>query len=147
MINEKIFRAYDIRGVYPKEINPEIISLVVDCLVKIYKKDAPKKSWLKVVIGYDARLSSPFLYSAALKAFKKFSKIKVIEGGIMTTPMIYFLINYLKADGGIIITASHNPLKYNGLKMSKKNAEPLNGLQILKILKKDKTVKLYKNKI
>jgi phosphomannomutase len=141
MMNEEIFRAYDIRGVYPKEINSGVISLVVDCLVKIYRKDAPRKRRLRVVVGYDARLSSPFLYSVALKDFKKFSEIKVIEGGIMTTPMIYFLINYLKADGGVIITASHNPLKYNGLKMSKKNAEPLNGLQILEILKKDEAVK------
>ncbi len=143
-LNEKIFRAYDIRGVYPEEINSDVVSLVAGCLAGIYKKGASAKRRLKVVVGYDARLSSPALYSAAIKAFKRLPKIEVVEGGIMTTPMIYFLINYLKADGGIIITASHNPLKYNGLKMSKKNAEPLNGFQVLKILKKNRAIKFSK---
>ncbi len=142
MVNEKIFRAYDIRGVYPKDINSEIVDLIVGALVKIYKKEAPKKKRLKIVIGHDARLSSPVLYGAAFSALKKFIGIKIIEGGIMTTPMSYFLINFLKADGGIIITASHNPCQYNGVKMSKKNAEPINGLQVLKILKKNRTIKL-----
>lgn len=141
MINENIFRAYDIRGVYPQEINPEVVSLVVDCLVKIYQEQPPLKKSKKIIVGYDARLSSPILYRSVIRELKKFPKIKIIKGGIMTTPMSYFLINYLKADGGLVITASHNPYKYNGLKMSKKNAEPLNGLQILKIIKKNKTIK------
>lgn len=140
MINEKIFRAYDIRGVYPEEINNEVVSLVIDCLVKIYKNQQPLGKQKRVVIGYDARLSSPILYRAAIKELKKFAGIKIIKGGIMTTPMSYFLVNYLKADGGIAITASHNPYRYNGIKMSKKDAEPLNGIQILSFLKKDKKI-------
>ena len=140
MINKNIFRAYDIRGVYPEEIDSEVVCSVVDCLVKIYQEQPPLKKQKKIIVGYDARLSSPILYRSVIGELKKFSKIKIIKGGIMTTPMSYFLINYLKADGGIVITASHNPYRYNGIKMSKKNAEPINGIEVLRRLKNDKKI-------
>ena len=58
--------------------------------------------------------------------------MRIIDGGLMTTPMFYFLVNHFNADGGIMITASHNPKEYNGLKIINKNAVPISGKEIQK---------------
>lgn len=125
----KIFKAYDIRGKYPKEINERVVFEIAQKLPKIFKG--------KIVVGRDARLSSPTLYKAVIGGLKaKSHKLKAIPAGIVTTPMLYFLVNKLKADGGIMVTASHNPKEYNGLKIVGKYAQPLSG--------KDVYEKLYK---
>ncbi|MCL5004871.1 MAG: hypothetical protein M1170_02940 [Patescibacteria group bacterium] len=127
-IDAKIFKAYDIRGIYPDEINEEIVSEIIAAVVKNFK---PKK----IIIGHDARLSSPKLYQALIKQFKILNlKFKIIPTGLITTPMLYFLTNYSNADLGIMITASHNPKQYNGLKIVGKNAVPISGKQIWKII-------------
>jgi phosphomannomutase len=78
------------------------------------------------------------LYQAAIKSIKRgASGIKIIEAGLMTTPMLYFLVNHFKTDLGIMITASHNPKEYNGLKIVGKNAIPISGEEIYKIVMKD----------
>ena len=125
-MDKNIFRAYDIRGKYPKEINEEAVAEIIPAIINILK---PKI----IVVGHDTRLSSPSLYRAALKSFIVYrSLFIVIPAGISTTPMFYFLVNKLKADGGIMITASHNPKEYNGLKIVGKNAAPISGKEILK---------------
>lgn len=136
MINEKIFRAYDIRGAYPEEINGEAVDLIIAALAKFYMKNAPRGGRKTVVLGRDGRISSPELYRQALKTLQKFPQLKIIAAGLMTTPMLYFLTSYFAADGGIMITASHNPLRYNGIKMVKKRSEPINGLEVLRLLSK-----------
>lgn len=125
-MNTKIFRAYDVRGEYPKEINEKVVFLIAKNLLKIMKN--------KVVIGHDDRLSSPSLYKILLKTLKFSSKMKVVDAGTITTPMLCFLVNKLNAGGGVMVTASHNPKQYNGLKFIGKKAEPISGLEILKIL-------------
>ena len=125
-MNTKIFRAYDIRGEYPNEINEETVFLIAKHLPKIFKG--------KVVIGHDDRLSSPAIYKSLLKALKSSPGIKVIDAGTITTPMLYFLVNDIGAIGGVMVTASHNPEQYNGLKIVGKNAKPISGLEILKII-------------
>lgn len=122
-LNKNIFRANDIRGKYPSEINEEAVFNIVSAIQKLFKKS--------VVVGHDARLSSPSLYRAVLTALKKDKKIKIFEAGLVTSPAMYFLANKLKAGGGIMITASHNPKEYNGLKIMGKNAVPISGLDIL----------------
>lgn len=126
-INPGIFKANDIRGEYPSEINEKIISEIVKKLSDFFNSG-------KIVIAHDARLSSPSLYKAAVRKFQApGSKFQVIKAGLTTTPMFYFLVKKSKAIGGIMITASHNPSNYNGLKIVDKNVLPISGLEIKKL--------------
>ncbi|MBU6500386.1 MAG: hypothetical protein KGJ89_00965 [Patescibacteria group bacterium] len=125
MIPQSIFKAYDIRGKYPDAINEENVKKIVGGLQKFFKKG-------KVVVARDARLSSPRLYAAAIAGLKKFKGIKIISIGVSTTPMLYFFVNYFRASGGIMITASHNPGEYNGLKVVGAAAVPISGEDIKK---------------
>ena len=129
-LNRKIFRANDIRGVYPSEINERLVFQVAQKLGGYYKK--------KIVIGYDARLSSPALYKELKKGLKKNKNLKIIEAGLITTPTMYFLTNHYKLDGGVMVTASHAPKEFNGMKIVKKGAQMLSGEEILKIVIGDK---------
>lgn len=124
-----IFKANDIRGIYPKELNEMIVSGIGSALGDYFGE----KSVL--IVGRDARLSSPSLYRALLGSLKvKSQKLKVIDAGLMTTPMLYFLVSKYKADGGIMITASHNPKQYNGLKVVRAGARPVSGTEIGKLM-------------
>jgi len=108
-----VFKGYDIRGTYPDQINEELVEEVSRALIKkVFGKG-------KVVVGHDVRKSSPQLYKAVLGALKALEGVEVLEVGLMTTPMLAFLIKDTNAVGGICITASHNPKEYNGLKMIK----------------------------
>jgi len=130
MINQKIFKAYDIRGVYPSEVNEEAALAVAQGLAKYWKKG-------KVVLGHDARLSSPSLYNVLRKVFGADKNFQIEEVGLMTTPMLYFLKNKLKAVGGIMVTASHNPKQYNGMKVVGKKGV-MNGKEIQGLITNDK---------
>jgi len=126
-LNSKIFRAYDIRGRYPEEVNESVTERIILKLPKLLRG--------KIVLGRDGRLSSPSLYQAARNALRKYKKPEeILEAGEITTPMMYFLINELKAGGGIMITASHNPKEYNGIKISGARAKPVSGQEIEKLL-------------
>ncbi len=128
MINRKIFKAYDVRGKYPDEINEAAVETICASLGTYFKKGS-------VVIGHDARLSSPSLYKAALRGIKKTRKNgRFFEVGFVTTPMLYFLVNHFNATGGIMITASHNPKEFNGLKIMGPKADPVSGIDILKLI-------------
>ncbi|KKU76245.1 MAG: Phosphomannomutase [Candidatus Giovannonibacteria bacterium GW2011_GWB1_47_6b] len=135
-MDSSIFKAYDIRGKYPQEINEKIVSEIIRRFFN---------SKFKIIIGHDARLSSPSLYKALNKNLKidnsclpvGMGKLKIVPAGMTTTPMLYFLVNKLKADFGIMLTASHNPKEYNGLKIVGKNAIPISGKEILRIMNKE----------
>lgn len=123
-IPKKIFQKYDIRGVYPDEINESATASIVRVLAeKVFPNG-------KVVIGRDGRNSSPSLYDAVTKTLMEFGDIEAIGVGIITTPMLYFLVNHLKAAGGIMITASHNAKEYNGIKVVGKNSVFIGGEKI-----------------
>lgn len=111
-VNPSIFKAYDVRGIYPDEINEEAAYLISKALVKFLKVKS-------VVLGRDMRPSSAPLYSAVLKGLKEMG-VKIYDIGLATTPMYMYVINLEKADAGIVVTASHNPAKYNGLRMESK---------------------------
>lgn len=113
-MNREIFKAYDIRGVYPAEINEE----TVDKIARAYAV------WLKpkkVSLGRDVRCSSKSLFEAAKNALIE-SGVDVFDIGVITTDMHYFAVANYGLDGGMIITASHNPAEYNGIKMVRKEA-------------------------
>lgn len=129
-MDKSIFKAYDIRGKYPKEINEAVVEKITIALARHFKKG-------EIVVGHDARLSSPKLYKAVLVALKKENpKLTVVKLGLITTPLLYFLVNRIGSAAGIVITASHNPKEYNGLKVVGKDAEPLSGKEVLKMVEK-----------
>jgi len=111
------FKAYDIRGIVPSELNPDIAYKVGRAFVKLTNAK-------KVVIGRDVRKSSPEL-SEALSIGLNDAGCDVIDLGLCGTEMIYFSTPFFDADGGVMITASHNPPEYNGLKFVKKGSVPM----------------------
>lgn len=128
------FKAYDIRGRVPEELNPDLAYKIGRTYVNLLNAK-------KVVIGNDIRKSSPEI-SAALANGITDAGADVVNLGLCGTEMIYFGTPYLEADGGIMITASHNPPEYNGLKFVKKGSVPMgygSGLQeIEKMILEDK---------
>lgn len=116
MINDHIFREYDIRGVYGKDLTEEIVFLTGKAFAA-YIKDAIKKKKIKLSIGRDVRLSSTALRDKLIKGLLE-SGIDIIDIGECPTPLQYFSLYRLQCDGGIMITGSHNPPEYNGFKLS-----------------------------
>src|SRR3989344_1381735 len=124
-INPLIFKAYDIRGIYPDEITPEAAYRIGRAFAQyIWVTVLNKERSPLVVVNADARASSPALKEELLRGLLD-EKCQVIDCGLATTPMHYFAINHLKADGGVMVTASHNPAEYNGFKLSRRGAEPI----------------------
>ncbi len=112
----KAFKAYDIRGKVPSELNIEMA----------YKIGLAYAAYLKartIVIGYDIRESSETLAGSLRKGLND-AGADVIDIGLCGTEMIYFATPFFEADGGIMITASHNPPEYNGMKFVKKDSVP-----------------------
>ena len=104
-----VFRAYDIRGVYPDEIDEEGYYRIAKAYVYLFK---PKT----VVVGMDARVSSPPLKAALTNGFLD-AGVDVVDIGQITTDMIYFAVGAYDYSGGIVVSASHNPRQYNGMKL------------------------------
>lgn len=112
-----IFRAYDIRGVYPTEINEQIAEQIGRTFVQFL-------DCKEVVVGRDMRQSSDSLFQALAKGITE-AGCDVIDIGLSTTPMLYFAAHDREA--GIMITASHNPKEYNGFKLVRENCIPISG--------------------
>lgn len=113
------FKAYDVRGKVPSELNPEIAYAVG----RAYAAQIQPKT---VCIGYDIRLSGPDLYRALAKGLND-GGVDVVHLGLIGTEMVYFATANYGYDGGIMITASHNPPEYNGLKMVRSESRPISG--------------------
>ncbi len=124
-INPSIFKAYDIRGTVPDQLTSEAAYRIGRAFAQyIWVTALNKEQNPLVVINADARSSSPELKQELLRGLMD-EKCHVIDCGLSTTPLHYFAINHLKADGGVMVTASHNPAKYNGFKLSRRGAEPI----------------------
>ncbi len=113
---KSIFREYDIRGIFKKELNEQSVKLIGYFLGKRVKKIGKY-----VAIGYDARIHSPQLFKWLTSGFNK-AEIKVLGMGLVATPVNYFS-NYQEFDGitpsaSVMITGSHNPPEYNGFKIT-----------------------------
>ena len=124
----KAFGAYDIRGIYPKTINEEIAYRIGRVFPSLFTAK-------KVVVGNDIRLSGPAIKKALMKGLME-SGCDVIDIGQCGTEMIYFATFHLKLDGGVMITASHNPKEYNGMKFVRQEARPISGDTGLRELEK-----------
>ena len=112
-INRKIFREYDVRGVYPTDID-ESVSYTIGLAFGSKIQDLGQKTCL---IGHDNRLSSPSLYETLTKGLKE-TGVEIVSLGLCTTPMYYYASIKLGIKSGIMITASHNPKDENGFKFS-----------------------------
>lgn len=125
-INPGIFKAYDIRGVYPEEINGRAAYLIGHAFAKFLKKPEilPAGRQVKIAVGRDNRLSSPILHENLVKGLRD-SGVNVIDIGLSPTPLLYFAVAHYGLDGGINITASHNPKEYNGFKLVGEKAVPI----------------------
>lgn len=119
MISTKGFKAYDIRGVVPSDVNEELAYALGRSLAFYLKAKT-------LVIGHDIRLSGPSLRDAAVRGMRDMGT-HVIDLGQCGTEMIYFAVAHLKADGGMMITASHNPAEYNGMKLVRSESRPISG--------------------
>ena len=110
-VSKNIFKAYDIRGIYEKELTISSVKLIAKSLSEIYKKGNDK-----IVIGRDGRLSSNAISEALVNQLLECGK-NIVDIGQVPTPVLYFAIENLKLNSGIMITGSHNPKEYNGLKI------------------------------
>ncbi|TSC78651.1 MAG: phosphomannomutase [Parcubacteria group bacterium Gr01-1014_29] len=124
-INPSIFKAYDIRGIYPDEITPEAAYRIGRAFAQyIWITVLNKERDPIIAVNADARASSPELKQELIRGLVD-EKCRIIDCGLATTPLHYFAINHLEADGGVMVTASHNPAQYNGFKLSRRDAEPI----------------------
>jgi phosphomannomutase len=113
------FKAYDIRGKLGEELNEDIVYRIGRAYAQFLK---PKT----VVVGGDVRLTSKTLKNALSNGLRD-EGVDVIDIGMAGTEEIYFATSYLKTDGGVEITASHNPIDYNGMKLVRANSKPISG--------------------
>jgi len=129
-LDPSIFKAYDIRGTYPDQLNEDIAYQVGLAFANYLK---PKT----IAIGRDMRTSSDSLFEHLARGIND-AGVDVMDLGLISTDGLYFAVGKFGFDGGIMLTASHNPKEYNGFKICQANAEPLSGQeglnQILKLI-------------
>ncbi len=118
-INTAIFKAYDVRGLYPSEVNEDAARLIGRGFVSYLGAK-------RIAVGRDMRLSSPSVAAAFIEGARA-QGADVVDYGLIGTDIMYFAVNRDGHDGGAMITASHNPKEYNGIKMVRREAFPLSG--------------------
>ena len=118
-INPGIFKAYDIRGLYPGEINEDIFRQIGRGYAAYLKPGT-------IGVSRDMRVSSPALAAAFMDGVRS-QGVNVVDYGMLGTDMLYFAVCRDDLDGGAQITASHNPKQYNGMKLVRREAFPLSG--------------------
>ena len=112
-----IFKAYDIRGIVPDELDAALAH-------RIGRATARHLRAARLAVGRDARTHSPVLHAALVRGITE-EGVDVVDLGLCSTPMLYFGTESLRTDGGIMLTASHNPGQYNGFKICREHAIPV----------------------
>ncbi len=112
-----IFKAYDIRGLVPSELDPELARKIGHAFTRLLGAR-------RLVIGRDARTHSPEIQAAVVEGMRD-AGAHVVDIGLASTPMTYFAIGSQECDGGLVVTASHNPGEYNGMKLCGPGATPI----------------------
>ena len=134
MISESIFRENDIRGTYPEELNESVIKEIAKGIAKkCFQEDISS-----IVVARDGRLSGESLLTTFCNAIAQYG-IDVNNIGLATSPMLYFAAKKENSKSGIMITGSHNPKNYNGIKMVI-NDNSVSGSEILSLIKNDETL-------
>ena len=119
MLDPKVFKAYDVRGLYPSEIDEDGAQAIGRAYVEQFE---PKR----IAVGRDMRASSPGMARATIEGAAS-AGADVVDIGLVGTEMLYFAVGHLELDGGIMVTASHNPKEYTGMKVVRRGAMPVGG--------------------
>ena len=119
MLDPKVFKAYDVRGIYPSEMDEDGARAIGRAYVEQFE---PKR----IAVGRDMRDSSPSMARAAIDGAAS-AGADVVDIGLVGTEMLYFAVGHLELDGGIMVTASHNPKEYTGMKIVRRGALPVGG--------------------
>ena len=140
-ISKSIFRDYDIRGIYPDQINESVIQKIAKAIsLKCFNEGVSE-----ICIARDGRLSGEELLSALESSLSE-NGINVINTGVATTPLLYFAAKKSKFKSGVMITGSHNPKNYNGIKLII-NDVPVSGVEIYNLINQNQDVSKNKGKI
>jgi phosphomannomutase len=118
-LDPKVFKAYDVRGIYPSELDEAGAYAIGRAYVDQFE---PKR----IAVGRDMRPSSPAMAEGAIRGAAS-GGAEVLNIGMVGTEMLYFAVGHLGLDGGVMVTASHNPKEYNGLKVVRRGALPVGG--------------------
>ena len=119
MLDPKVFKAYDIRGIYPDDVDEAGAYAIGRAYVEQFE---PRR----IAVGRDMRLSSPRMAAEVIRGATE-AGAEVLDLGLVGTEMVYFAVGELGLDGGIEVTASHNPKEYTGLKIVRRGALPVGG--------------------
>jgi phosphomannomutase len=119
VLDPKVFKAYDVRGIYPDELDEEGAYATGRAYVEEFE---PRR----IAVGHDMRLSSPSMAEAVMRGASE-AGADVVDLGLVGTEMVYFAVGELGLDGGIAVTASHNPKEYTGMKIVRRGALPVGG--------------------
>ena len=148
-IDPNIFKAYDIRGMYPQQINEDAAEAIARAYATFLLGNADFKRDSKIAVGSDMRLSSPALKARVIEALLD-SGINIEDVGLLSTPSFYFAVANFGYEGGLQITASHNPKDWNGIKIVRRNAVPVSKdsgiLEIKEIIEKNAFAKSAEQK-
>lgn len=134
LVNPGIYKAYDIRGIYGTDLTEDVAYYTARSFAQLRKREVVKTAPLELAVGCDMRLSSPSLTARVIQAFID-EGISVIDIGIVSTPAFYFAVAKYGYDGGVMVTASHNPKEYNGLKFVRDGVKPVsidNGIAVMR---------------
>jgi len=118
-LDPKVFKAYDVRGIYPTELDEDGAYRIGRAYVETFE---PRR----IAVGHDMRVSAPAMAEAAIRAATD-AGVDVLDLGLVGTEMVYFAVGDLGLDGGIAVTASHNPKEYTGMKIVRRGALPVGG--------------------
>jgi phosphomannomutase len=119
VLDPKVFKAYDVRGIYPDELDEAGAYAIGRAYVDEFE---PRR----IAVGRDMRLSSPSMADALMRGASD-SGAEVLDLGMVGTEMVYFAVGDLELDGGAAVTASHNPKDYTGMKIVRRGALPVGG--------------------
>jgi phosphomannomutase len=119
VLDPKVFTAYDIRGIYPTELDEAGAEAIGRAYVDVFH---PRR----IAVGHDMRMSSPGMVEAVMRGAAA-AGTDILELGLVGTEMVYFAVGELELDGGIAVTASHNPKEYTGMKIVRQGALPVGG--------------------
>jgi phosphomannomutase len=119
VLDPKVFKAYDVRGLYRTELDEDGARAVGRAFVEVFE---PKR----IAVGHDMRISSPSMTESVIAGAAE-AGADVLELGLVGTEMVYFTVGQLELDGGIAVTASHNPKEYTGMKIVRAGALPVGG--------------------
>jgi phosphomannomutase len=132
-MNSKIFKAYDIRGIYPEELNEEA-AYKIGAAFSVFIKKVSNKENPQIAVGRDNRKSSDALFTELVRGIIS-QGADVIDIGLSTTPTLYFSVTNYDYDGGVNVTASHNPKEYNGFKLVREKAITLSDVSGIEEIK------------